>query len=73
MPAVAKFDGQFNEVIGHLQSAWAGPGSPDELGAAIGAMIGLSPLAKAIVVMPRPDGTGNYGPDFIPANAVAHP
>jgi hypothetical protein len=71
VPEVAHFDGQFQEVITHLRNAWTGAGSSDELNAAIGAMIGLSPLAKAIVVMPRPDGTGNYGPDFIPANAVA--
>jgi hypothetical protein len=66
---VAAFDHQFQQVLIHLQNAWTGEGSSDELGKAIEAMNGLSGLAKEIVVMPIPAGTGNYGPDFIPANA----
>jgi ferritin-like protein len=71
VPEVAAFDAQFQTVLFHLQNAWTGTGSPDELGAAIAAMDGLSPLAKEIVKIPIPGGQANYGPDFVPHNATA--
>jgi hypothetical protein len=65
LPASKSFDMAFSQLIMRLQDAWSG-GGENALHAAIGIMVGLYDLAKPIITTPLPDGTGNYGPDFIP-------
>lgn len=60
------FDATFAQLIQKLQDAWSG-GGESALEAAIGLMFQLNVLAAPIVATPLPDGSGNYGPDFIPA------
>lgn len=64
------FNCAYSAMLDDLHHAWA-TGSDSSLGAAIGAMFPLEQLAVALMQQPRPDGPGNYGPDFryIPADA----
>jgi hypothetical protein len=59
------FDEGFATMISLLEGAWTG-GGLDGLENAIGSMFGLKELAATLVTMPLPDGSGNYGPDFVP-------
>lgn len=45
-----------------LQAAWKTPAG--KLGPVVGAMFTLGDLAVQLMQQPRPDGTGNFGPDF---------
>jgi Ferritin-like len=65
--ALQDFDQQFTTVLNRLQSAWANH-SQSNLGQAIGAMFELGPLATAIMQFQLPDGSGVYGPDFVPVS-----
>jgi hypothetical protein len=65
LPASKSFDTAFSQLIMGLQDAWSGGGT-SALNTAIGIMFQLYGLAKPIIVTPLPDGSGNYGPDFIP-------
>jgi hypothetical protein len=67
LPAVQAFDAKYVQLVAQLQAAW---GSGGALGPAIGTMTQLPAAAAAIVSQPLPDGSGNYGPDFVPANAA---
>lgn len=58
------FDMAFSQLITQLQKAWSG-GDQSALSAAIGIMVQLYGHAKPIITTPLPDGSGNYGPDFI--------
>lgn len=64
VPAIEQFDQQYGQLITTLRQAWSGGGS-SALGNAIGMMFKLYPLAQNIVNQPLPDGSGNYGPDFL--------
>jgi hypothetical protein len=68
--AMATFDASYAQLIGQLENAWTG-GGDGELGTAIGTMFDLSSAAADIVSVALPDGSGNYGPDFVPANATS--
>jgi hypothetical protein len=61
--ALKTFNDTFTTVLTKLDSAWA-TGSQADLGAAVGAMFDLEGPASALLMMPLPDGTGVYGPDF---------
>lgn len=65
LPASKNFDTAFSQLIAGLQDAWAG-GGENALRTAIGIMFQLYGLASPIIATPLPDGSGNYGPDFIP-------
>ncbi len=66
--AVQAFDVTYGQLLGQLQGAWAN-GDNDALSNAIGTMFELTSAAAGIVNQPLPSGGGNYGPDFVPANA----
>jgi hypothetical protein len=68
LPASKNFNAAYSQLLAHLQNAWTG-GGESELGAAIEIMVQLYSLAAPIVATPLPDGSGNYGPDFIPVPA----
>jgi Ferritin-like len=65
LPASKNFNTAYSQLLAHLQDAWTG-GGQNALSAAIGTMFQLYPLAAPIIATPLPDGSGNYGPDFIP-------
>ncbi len=66
LPATKNFDTTYTQLIAALQNAWSGGGN-SALGTAIGIMFQLYPAANKIITTPLPDGSGNYGPDFIPS------
>lgn len=66
LPASKGFDTQYAQLIAALQHAWSGGGG-SALHTAIGIMVHLYQAAMPIITTPLPDGSGNYGPDFIPA------
>ncbi len=68
LPASKKFNTAFFQLVAELQNTWSG-GGEKTLDAAIGIMFQLYELAAPIIAMPLPDGSGNYGPDFIPSPA----
>jgi hypothetical protein len=70
--AMEKFDASYAQLIQELESAWSG-GGDDALGTAINTMFDLSTAAAEIVSVALPDGSGNFGPDFVPANATGAP
>src|SRR3954452_12840333 len=61
------FDVAYAQLIEHLNGAWKGQG----IGSAIGTMFSLKALGARIAAQPLPDGSGNYGADFVVANAKA--
>jgi hypothetical protein len=66
-PGIAEaqsFDQAYSTMLGQLQNAWIGQGSADALDDAVGNMFQLQGLAVALMQKKRPDGPGNYGPDF---------
>jgi hypothetical protein len=58
------FDQAYKTVLDSLQSAWQN-GSQGDLDNAVGAMFGLGGTAGQLMQIQLPDGSGNYGPDFI--------
>ncbi|MGH3601894.1 MAG: ferritin-like domain-containing protein, partial [Pseudonocardiaceae bacterium] len=56
------FDTTYTSVLDKLQAAWKTPAG--KLGPAVVAMLTLGDLAVQLMQQPRPDGTGNFGPDF---------
>lgn len=66
-PKLQEFDKEFTTMLHHLQSAWAN-GSQDDLDQAIDIMRDLGALATDIMKIPLPDGSGVYGPDFVPVS-----
>jgi Ferritin-like len=65
--ALQDFDKQYTTVLDHLQNAWASH-SQSNLNQSISAMFKLQPLATAIMQFQLPDGSGVYGPDFLPVS-----
>jgi hypothetical protein len=61
------FDAAYTQLIEHLNGAWKGLG----IDAAIGTMFTVNTLGAKIAAQPLPDGSGNYGADFVVANAKA--
>src|SRR4051794_27182039 len=61
------FDAAYAQLIEQLNGAWRGQG----IGPAIGTMFRLKGLGPQIAAQPLPDGSGNYGADFVVANAKA--
>jgi hypothetical protein len=68
LSASEKFNTAYSQLIAELQSAWS-EGGEQALDTAIGIMFQLYGLAAPIITTPLPDGSGNYGPDFIPSPA----
>ncbi|MBV8539272.1 MAG: ferritin-like protein [Pseudonocardiales bacterium] len=66
LPASRNFNTKYSELVAALQNAWSG-GGDSALSAAVGLMFTLYPAVTPIITAPLPDGSGNYGPDFIPA------
>ena len=60
------FDTAYGSILTGLRDAWA-TGSNDTLGDAIDTMFALPKPATALMQVPLPDGSGNYGPDFVVA------
>jgi hypothetical protein len=65
LPASKSFNIAYSQLIAGLQDAWAS-GGQSSLGTAIRVMRELYGLAAPIISTPLPDGSGNYGPDFVP-------
>ncbi|HEX8086924.1 MAG TPA: ferritin-like protein [Solirubrobacteraceae bacterium] len=63
---IAEFDKQYQKLLTDL-----GTWTQASLQSAIGAMLGLYQYVPPIVSQALPGGTGNYGPDFVPANAAS--
>jgi hypothetical protein len=68
LPASKKFNNAYFQLVTKIQNAWTG-GDQAALGAAIRIMFQLHSLAAPIISTPLPDGSGNYGPDFIPLSS----
>lgn len=58
------FNDHYTTMLNLLQSAWQS-GSQDSLSKAIGVMFTLKKVAVKLMAIPLPDGSGNYGPDFL--------
>jgi Ferritin-like len=65
--ALQDFDQQYTTLLDNLQSAWDNH-SQGDLGLAIGAMFELGSRATAIMQFQLSDGSGVYGPDFVPVS-----
>ncbi|MBV9164156.1 MAG: hypothetical protein JO281_22000 [Pseudonocardiales bacterium] len=65
LPASKSFNTTYSQLVTELQDAWSG-GGENALRTAIGITFQLYPDAAPIITTPLPDGSGNYGPDFIP-------
>lgn len=63
-PEVGEFNAQYSLVLGELEAAWAAEDGTDKLGQAVGRMFSLQTPAQTLMKTPKPDGTGNYGPDW---------
>jgi len=59
-----EFNHTFKLVLDNLEAAWI-TGNKDKLGMAIGLMFNLKEPAVKLMQIPLPDGSGNYGPDFL--------
>jgi hypothetical protein len=70
VPAAQAFDRKYTQILDELQAAWSAPaGGHQILDDAITIMEASGPeslagLARTLMATPRPDGMGNYGPDF---------
>lgn len=64
------FNLTYSKLLDLLQAAWSERGGQAMFWHAIETMFGLEKFAKPLLRIPRPDGAGNYGPDFryIPLN-----
>ncbi|MGH3854799.1 MAG: ferritin-like domain-containing protein [Pseudonocardiaceae bacterium] len=69
LPASKEFDAAYHQLIAQLQNAWSGGGLND-LHSAIMTMGSLYGPAAQVIKTPLPDGSGNFGPDFIPAAQI---
>ncbi|BDI20392.1 membrane protein [Nostoc cf. commune SO-36] len=58
------FNNTFQLVLDNLEGAWNN-GNQDLLNTAIGDMFQLKESAVKLMQTPLPDGSGNYGPDFL--------
>ncbi len=58
------FNNSFKLVLDNLEAAW-NTGNQDMLNTAIGDMFILKAPAVQLMQIPLPDGSGNYGPDFL--------
>jgi hypothetical protein len=58
------FNNTFKLVLDNLEAAW-NTGNQDTLNTAIGDMFSLKAPAVQLMQIPLPDGSGNYGPDFL--------
>jgi hypothetical protein len=63
------FNLAYSRLLDLFQEAWSLPGGQSKLVAAIAVMFELTEHAKPLMRTKRPDGPGNYGPEFryIPA------
>lgn len=63
------FNVAYSKLLDLFQEAWSEPGGQSKLIAAIAVMFELTEHAKPLMRTKRPDGPGNYGPEFryIPA------
>ncbi|MBD2593538.1 ferritin-like protein [Nostoc spongiaeforme FACHB-130] len=59
-----QFNSAFKAVLDELELAWT-TGNKDKLSSAIGLMFSLKAPAIQLMQIPLPDGSGNYGPDFL--------
>lgn len=59
-----QFNNAFKLVLDNLEDAWT-TGNLGKLGIAIGLMFQLKDPAVQLMQIPLPDGSGNYGPDFL--------
>src|SRR5215467_1653154 len=60
---ITRFDKQYSDLLRELQNAWT-HGDDGLLEGAIAMMGPLQRTGKNLVVKPKPDGRGNYGPCF---------
>ncbi|MBU7582483.1 MAG: hypothetical protein KAF91_06145 [Nostoc sp. TH1S01] len=58
------FNSAFKAVLDELELAWT-TGNQDKLSSAIGLMFSFKTPAIQLMQIPLPDGSGNYGPDFL--------
>jgi rubrerythrin len=59
-----KFNLTYSKLLDYLQATWSGPAGQAMILKAIEAMFDLERYAKPLMEIPRPDGEGNYAPDF---------
>lgn len=62
-PKAAEFNRVYTSMLNHLQNAWM-TGTSSELGEAVGVMFEMAGPARELMEKPRPDGSGNFCPDF---------
>ena len=58
------FNLTYSKLIDVLESVWEADGGQASLWHGIETMFDLERYAKPLMQIPRPDGRGNYGPDF---------
>lgn len=58
------FNVAYSKLLDLFQEAWSEPGGQAKLIAAIAVMFELTEHAKPLMRTKRPDGPGNYGPEF---------
>jgi Ferritin-like len=61
---VRGFNLTYSKLLDLLQAAWVERGGQASFWHAIETMFALEQFAKPLLRIPRPDGAGNYGPDF---------
>ena len=60
---IDRFDRTYSEMLRLLQQAWLN-GDVGTLSESVGKMFQMGSTARALIVKPRPDAQGNYGPCF---------
>ena len=60
---ITRVDHDYSDMLRSLEAAWQ-HGDSDALGTAVEFMLAMSNAGRQLVKIPRPDGTGNYGPCF---------
>lgn len=61
---VRGFNVTYSKLLDLLQAAWVERGGQASFWHAIETMFALEQFARPLIQTPRPDGAGNYGPDF---------
>lgn len=61
---VRGFNATYSKLLDFLQAAWSKRGGQAMFWHAIETMFALESYARPLMQIPRPDGAGNYGPDF---------
>lgn len=61
---LAQFNTTFTRLVDLLQSVWESDAGQGALWHAVDVMFELERHARPLMQMPRPDGRGNYGPEF---------